>query len=85
MNLNKQIKFYCAYNCPIGFSECKNHCSPDCKHVIKFLDSITGCEDVCSDCGSTGAKERFDNGLSVGVMCSDCFTKMVQECRKQSW
>lgn len=40
---------------------------------------------LCTTCGAKPGKARMDAGLSAGVHCDECWTKMVADARKQSW
>lgn len=43
-------------------------------------------EKLCTDCKEKPGKHHWDNGLYCGDdMCGECFEKMVQKCRSQSW
>jgi len=49
------------------------------KLLMQVRKEITTCK-----CGKPG-KLQYDNGLSCGVHCDECFEKMVSDCRKRSW
>jgi len=49
------------------------------KLLMQIRKEITTCK-----CGKPG-KLQYDNGLSCGVHCDDCFEKMVSDCRRRSW
>jgi len=49
------------------------------KLLMQVRKEITTCK-----CGKSG-KLQYDNGLSCGIHCDECFEKMVSDCRKRSW
>ena len=49
---------------------------------MEIVDKERGIE-LCS-CGKEG-RERWDNGLAVGVHCDTCYEQMITECRRRSW
>jgi len=51
-------------------------CGPECFLVGKKS---------CRTCGIKVGRERFDNGLSCGIHCDECFDHMVAEARSKSW
>lgn len=40
---------------------------------------------MCQTCGEKAGIERYDNRLSCGVHCAECFDEMVSDARKRSW
>ncbi len=44
-------------------------------------------KEICPECNKEkdDVKKQIDGGLSVGIMCRDCFIKLISDCRKRSW
>lgn len=54
----------------------------DTADILNSGEKIKLGKATCS-CGKAG-KPRVDSGLSCGIHCDECFTKLVSDCRSRS-